>query len=123
MNSFRFFVLFIFPPAAGSQLESDTCPRGNEDYDKSSAAFLTIHLTPKSTGYFEVIQFLRPSSWQSAHRYFQATWVWLADHNLDLDGTTQISVFAGRGILSESQGPVWLIGTCGSSLVLAVHIG
>ncbi|KAK7449661.1 hypothetical protein VKT23_013135 [Stygiomarasmius scandens] len=79
--------------AAGSQLESDTCPRGNEDYDKSTAAFLSIHLTPKSTGYFE------------------ATWVWLADHNLDLDGTTQISVFAGRGILSESQGPVWLIGT------------
>ncbi|KAF5373036.1 hypothetical protein D9758_001646 [Tetrapyrgos nigripes] len=79
--------------AAGSQLESDTCPRGNEDYEDSTAAFLSIHLTPKSTAYFE------------------ATWVWLADHDLDRDGTSQISVFAGRGILSESQGPVWLIGT------------
>ncbi|THV07944.1 glycoside hydrolase family 55 protein [Dendrothele bispora CBS 962.96] len=79
--------------AAGSQLESDTCPRGNQNYDVSTAAFLSIHLTPKSTAYFE------------------ATWVWLADHDLDRDGTSQISVFAGRGILSESQGPVWLIGT------------
>ena len=40
---------------------------------------------------------------------FQGTWVWLADH--DLDGTEQLTLFSGRGILSESAGPVWLIGT------------
>jgi len=38
-------------------------------------------------------------------------WVWLGDHNIDGDGSTQISVFSGRGILSESRGPVWMIGT------------
>lgn len=29
----------------------------------------------------------------------------------DIDGDPQITIFSGRGILSESQGPVWLIGT------------
>lgn len=35
----------------------------------------------------------------------------LADHELDGDGKSQITLFSGRGILSESQGPVWMIGT------------
>lgn len=39
----------------------------------------------------------------------QGTWVWTADHDLDTSGQT--SVFTGRGILSESAGPVWFIGT------------
>ena len=38
----------------------------------------------------------------------QGTWVWLADHDLDAEG--QLSIFSGRGVLSESAGPVWLIG-------------
>lgn len=37
--------------------------------------------------------------------------MWLADHDLDLPGEQQITVYAGRGILSESKGPVWMIGT------------
>nr|ADX07323.1 putative exo-beta-1,3-glucanase [Flammulina velutipes] len=41
----------------------------------------------------------------------KGTWVWLADHDLDGSGYGQISIFSGRGILSESAGPVWLIGT------------
>lgn len=41
----------------------------------------------------------------------QATWVWLADHDLDGDGSSQISLYSGRGILSESKGPIWMIGT------------
>lgn len=42
----------------------------------------------------------------------QGTWVWLADHDLDSDAQGQLTLFSGRGILSESAGPVWLIGTC-----------
>lgn len=42
-------------------------------------------------------------------------WVWLADHDLDSGGSPQISLWSGRGILSESQGPVWLIGTASKS--------
>ena len=41
----------------------------------------------------------------------QGTWVWVADHDLDGDGTTQLNIYSGRGILSESWGPVWMIGT------------
>lgn len=47
----------------------------------------------------------------------QGTWVWSADHDLDAKSSPQISVFTGRGILSESAGPVWFIGT-GKSTVL-----
>ena len=51
--------------------------------------------------------------------YPQGTWVWTADHDLDSSSSAQTSVFTGRGILSESAGPVWLIGTsCGSHLGL-----
>ena len=41
----------------------------------------------------------------------QGAWVWLADHDLDSGGSQQTTIFSGRGILSESAGPVWLIGT------------
>ncbi|KAJ3492335.1 hypothetical protein NLI96_g51 [Meripilus lineatus] len=76
--------------AAGTNLEQSTCPSGS-DVSACTAAFLALHLTPQSNAYLE------------------GTWVWLADH--DLDGTEQLTLFSGRGILSESAGPVWLIGT------------
>ncbi|PNP39417.1 hypothetical protein TGAMA5MH_08623 [Trichoderma gamsii] len=72
------------------------------------AASMLLHLTPNSSGYFENI------------------WAWVADHDLDnpnnafayetSDGVpqnvqTQIGVYAGRGILIESQGPVWFWGS------------
>lgn len=41
----------------------------------------------------------------------QGTWVWTADHDLDGDGSSQLTIFTGRGVLSQSAGPVWLIGT------------
>ena len=37
--------------------------------------------------------------------------MWLADHDLDIAGEAQISLYSGRGIYSESQGPVWMVGT------------
>ena len=41
--------------------------------------------------------------------------MWVADHDFETDmNLQQISIYAGRGILSESAGPVWMIGT-GSS--------
>jgi len=76
--------------AAGTNLQHSHCPSGSENPD-CAAAFLALHLTEASNAYLE------------------GTWVWLADHDLDGDG--QITVWSGRGILSESQGPVWMIGT------------
>jgi len=85
----------------GTNLDSSNCSvNATGSYDPCYAAFLSLHLTPSSTGYFE------------------GTWVWLADHDLDIPGQKQISVYAGRGILSESSGPVWMIGTASEHHVL-----
>ena len=43
--------------------------------------------------------------------HHKGTWVWLADHDLDGNENSNITIYAGRGILSESLGPVWMIGT------------
>ena len=74
-----------------------------------------IHLTSQSSAYFEVrgINSSSPTLLHSSDD--QGTWVWTADHDLDTSDTAnEISVLSGRGILSESAGPVWLIGTCKS---------
>ncbi|EJD39742.1 glucan 1,3-beta-glucosidase [Auricularia subglabra TFB-10046 SS5] len=76
--------------AAGTNLQAPNCPIGNQDA-ACMAAFLGLHLTTHSNGYFEGL------------------WVWTADH--DVDNGPQVNIYSGRGILSESQGPVWLVGT------------
>nr|BAE20245.1 exo-beta-1,3-glucanase [Lentinula edodes]BAE44303.1 exo-beta-1,3-glucanase [Lentinula edodes] len=80
--------------AAGTNLESAQCPSsGTGGTAACFASFLALYLTAGSTAYLE------------------GTWVWLADHDLDGDGVSQLELFSGRGILSESAGPVWMIGT------------
>ncbi|KAG6878022.1 hypothetical protein C0993_000803 [Termitomyces sp. T159_Od127] len=80
--------------AAGTNLEVEQCPSsGAGGVDRCYAAFLALHIKPGATAYLEGL------------------WAWLADHDLDGDGTSQISIYSGRGILSESAGPVWMIGT------------
>ncbi|KAF9239592.1 glycoside hydrolase family 55 protein [Melanogaster broomeanus] len=74
----------------GTDLQSAQCPAGSDSTD-CFASFLALHLTTGSTAYLE------------------GTWIWLADH--DLDGMDQLTIFSGRGILSQSAGPVWMIGT------------
>ncbi|KAF8894123.1 exo-beta-1,3-glucanase [Infundibulicybe gibba] len=87
--------------SAGTKLETAQCPSsGAGGTTNCFAAFLALHLTPASTAYLE------------------GTWVWLADHDLDGNGSSQISLYSGRGILSESAGPVWMIGTAAEHHVL-----
>jgi glucan 1,3-beta-glucosidase len=43
--------------------------------------------------------------------YFENTWFWVADHELDLADHSQINIYNGRGVLVESTGPVWMYGT------------
>jgi len=87
--------------SAGTGLEVSNCPSsGAGGFDNCFAAFMSLHITSQATGYFE------------------GTWVWLADHDLDAPGQDQITVYAGRGILSESQGPVWMIGTASEHHVI-----
>ncbi|TFK33474.1 exo-beta-1,3-glucanase [Crucibulum laeve] len=78
---------------AGTNLEGAQCPRtATNRYTSCAAAFLHLHLTKYSSAYLE------------------GTWIWLADHDLDAK-EQQLSVYSGRGVLSESKGPVWMIGT------------
>ncbi|KAF9242334.1 glycoside hydrolase family 55 protein [Melanogaster broomeanus] len=64
-----------------------------DSHIRCMAAFMGMHLTPGSSAYLE------------------GTWIWTADHDLDDPESRQISIFSGRGLLSESLGPVWMIGT------------
>jgi len=80
--------------AAGTNLESSQCPSGGSGGTTNCfAAYLALWLTSGSTAYLE------------------GTWVWLADHDLDGNGESQLQIYSGRGILSQSAGPVWMIGT------------
>ncbi|TRM62663.1 glycoside hydrolase family 55 protein [Schizophyllum amplum] len=85
--------------AKGTNLQVAQCPQGSNSANCASA-YLALHLTPQSTAYLE------------------STWVWNADHDLDDPAEGKISVFSGRGILSESAGPVWMIGTASEHHVL-----
>ncbi|KAH7905299.1 exo-beta-1,3-glucanase [Hygrophoropsis aurantiaca] len=78
--------------AAGTDLQSAQCPSGSVNTD-CQAAFLGLYLTAASSAYLE------------------GTWIWTADHDLDASSSPQLSIFTGRGVLSESAGPVWMIGT------------
>lgn len=77
---------------AGTALTDAECLKLTDTGSRCFAAFLGFHLTHKASAYLEGL------------------WVWLADHALD-GNHQQISIYSGRGLLSESQGPVWLIGT------------
>ena len=81
----------------GTQLQSPQCsskPKVQNTADRSCiASFLMLHLT------------------SSASLLMSNNWGWLADHELDNPDHDQISLYNGRGILVESQGPVWLYGT------------
>ncbi|KAF9229792.1 glycoside hydrolase family 55 protein [Gyrodon lividus] len=78
--------------ADGTDLQLAQCPAGTLS-STCMAAFMGMHLTPGSSAYLE------------------GTWIWTADHDLDDPESHQLSIFTGRGLLSESLGPVWLIGT------------
>jgi hypothetical protein len=95
--------------AEGTNVQLADCPTGQTVVNTTCmAASLLLHITKDSSGYFENV------------------WAWVADHDLDnplnadayettdgipLNVQTQISIYAGRGVLIESQGPTWLYGT------------
>ncbi|KAG6814280.1 hypothetical protein H0H92_013405 [Tricholoma furcatifolium] len=99
--------------AAGTNLEESQCPSsGAGGTTNCFAAFLGLHLTSSSSAYLEACgcQFFHSENLTFVPK---GTWVWLADHDLDGSGSPQLTLYSGRGILSESAGPVWLIGTAG----------
>jgi glucan 1,3-beta-glucosidase len=90
--------------SAGTQLQTDQC-RGSTPDSKTFnpncyGAFLMMHITQEATAYFE------------------NCWFWVADHELDKPGEDKLNIYNGRGVLIESQGPVWLYGTSSEHNVL-----
>ncbi|KIW10000.1 hypothetical protein PV08_11776 [Exophiala spinifera] len=95
--------------SAGTNLQSDKCIKtpsqpitsGSSVLTDCIGAFLLLHVTPQADGYFE------------------NTWGWVADHELDLGTREQIYIFNKAGFLFESaEGPVWLYGTASEHSVM-----
>jgi glucan 1,3-beta-glucosidase len=86
---------------AGSDLQTPQCIKTpNITITESNlnrdciAAFMSIHVTKWASGL-----------------YMENNWLWTADHDLDdvSNNNTQITIYAGRGLLIESlQGRIWL---------------
>ncbi|KFA45429.1 hypothetical protein S40293_10065 [Stachybotrys chartarum IBT 40293] len=92
--------------ALGSDLEVANCPKFGYNEDCITASLL-LHVTSGSSGYFENV------------------WAWVADHDNDMSLywefdklASQISLYSGRGMLIESQGPCWFYGTGSEHTVL-----
>ncbi|KAK8856145.1 Exo-beta-1-3-glucanae [Apiospora arundinis] len=85
----------------GSQLQVEQCVKTPEVAvttavkEECVGAFMSVHVTPFASGL-----------------YMENCWVWIADHDVDDANKTQITVYAGRGVLIEStMGGVWLVGS------------
>ncbi|KAJ2974305.1 hypothetical protein NQ176_g6131 [Zarea fungicola] len=90
---------------AGTQLQSNTCAKNPSVIAPPNpaclGAFMLMHITPQASAYLE------------------NTWLWVADHELDLGDHNQINIYNGRGILIESTKGVWLWGTSSEHNVLS----
>ena len=80
----------------GTLLQSDSCTKMEKKAHGANAtcigAFLLMHIT------------------HSASLMMSNNWGWVSDHELDLLDHNQIDIYNGRGVLVESQGPVWMYG-------------
>ncbi|KUJ15980.1 pectin lyase-like protein [Mollisia scopiformis] len=87
--------------AFGTELQVAQCPKTIPQIQTGCiAATMMLHLTSSSNGYFENM------------------WAWAADHDLDDPTNTMVSVGVARGILVESQGPTWMLGTASEHSIL-----
>ncbi|KAI1826247.1 glycoside hydrolase family 55 protein [Xylaria intraflava] len=89
---------------AGTGLQSDHCSKTPNVTtvvdDKCKGTFLMLHLT------------------KTASAYIENCWFWVADHELDREDHNQLNIYNGRGVLIESQQPVWLWGTASEHSIL-----
>ncbi|KAK3368572.1 pectate lyase superfamily protein-domain-containing protein [Podospora didyma] len=90
---------------AGTELQLEKCAKNpnvtNPVNPDCFGAFMMLHITPTGSAYLE------------------NTWYWVADHDLEPAANNgQIDVFNGRGVLIESQGPVWGWATASEHSVL-----
>lgn len=84
---------------AGSKLQINDCPKTpavpTAPNPACIAAYISFHIT-RTAG----------------NLYVEGGWLWVANHDIEDANNTQINVYAGRGLLIESQpGRIWLVGT------------
>ncbi|ROV99133.1 hypothetical protein VMCG_06572 [Cytospora schulzeri] len=92
--------------SAGTSLLSEQCAKNNGTTHGANEAcegtFLMMHITSSASDV-----------------YLENTWFWVADHDLEpAANSAQIDIYNGRGVLIESQGPVWLYGTASEHSVM-----
>ncbi|KAE8867171.1 hypothetical protein PTNB73_05265 [Pyrenophora teres f. teres] len=91
----------------GTKLQSSNCKKNpnatHTPNPECIGSFMQLHITKSSNGYFENV------------------WLWTADHELDQEDHSQIDIYNGRGMLVESQGPVWLYGTASEHSQMAQY--
>ena len=80
---------------AGSDLLLGDCPKtpGSTNINTNCiACYMAMHVTPSASGL-----------------YMENVWLWTADHDLEDQGGSQETIFAGRGLFIESiEGNIWL---------------
>ncbi|KAJ7258913.1 exo-beta-1,3-glucanase [Mycena rebaudengoi] len=87
----------------GTNINAANCPTSSTNAAKCASAFLGFHITRSGSGYFEV------GAYSGVH---------YSDHDLDDPAESKLNVFSGRGVLVESTGPVWLVGTASEHHVI-----
>ena len=92
--------------AAGTDLQLAQCAKNPTVTAAANPACLgaglMLHITPDASAV-----------------YIENAWFWAADHDLEPSANSaQINIFNGRGVLVESQGPVWMVGTAAEHSVL-----
>ena len=90
--------------SAGTELQSNTCAKDPT---------VTHSANPACEGSYLMFHASNTSS-----VYVENCWFWTSDHELDLSDHDQIDIYNGRGVLIESQGPVWMYGTASEHSVL-----
>lgn len=89
--------------SANTQLSEDQCP-----------GWPTTQPTPECQGVFLMFH----ASTQSGGILLENDWFWVADHDLEVNNQTQISIYSARGALIQSQGAVWLWGSASEHSVI-----
>lgn len=92
--------------SAGTEMLVGQCAKNNGTThganEACEGAFMMMHVTSSASDV-----------------YLENTWFWVADHDLEpTANSAQIDIYNGRGVLIESQGPVWLYGTSSEHSVL-----
>lgn len=80
---------------AGSNLQTPDCPKNPGSTSVNSAcigAFMSMHVTASAS-----------------NLYMENVWLWTADHDIDNQANTQLTIYSGRGLYIESTtGNFWL---------------